>query len=167
MARSKKGRTYQITAARGAPRTFTVKAANEWQAAREAEHILREGGFDPGRAGSLMQIKEDGDDPLTWTYAMDAASNLIDIASHPTHAMNPVESGRGDHPIAPDHQFRCIYCGALNQTERAAAFCSGHWRKPPEVSDRSGRASRLGTGRRLRAETGRSRTGKEESDDGR
>ncbi len=57
----------------------------------------------------------------------DKQGNLIDLASHATHAMNPIDRAFYDaeeweQPPAR-HLFKCMFCGALDGTTAAAASC--------------------------------------------
>lgn len=57
----------------------------------------------------------------------DKQGNVIDLASHATHAMNPIdrafyEAQEWELP-APRHAFRCMFCGALDDTAEAARSC--------------------------------------------
>ena len=57
----------------------------------------------------------------------DKLGNVIDVTSHPTHAMNPIDCNRyareeQQSPMAR-HRFRCMFCGALDQTNQSAAAC--------------------------------------------
>jgi len=59
----------------------------------------------------------------------DRLGNIIDTKSHRTHAMNPIDRNfyaaeEWDQPAA-QHEFRCMFCGALDQTSEAATPCSG------------------------------------------
>ncbi len=61
------------------------------------------------------------------TEARDKQGNRIDITSHATHAMNPIDRAFYDaeeweHPPAR-HVFRCMFCGVLDQSPEAAAPC--------------------------------------------
>jgi hypothetical protein len=46
---------------------------------------------------------------------------------HPTHAMNPIDRAfmRDDEQAEPPerYKFRCLFCGALDTTDEAAAPC--------------------------------------------
>jgi hypothetical protein len=57
----------------------------------------------------------------------DRLGNIIDTRSHLTHAMNPINRNfyaaeEWDQPAA-HHEFRCMFCGALDQTGEAVAPC--------------------------------------------
>ena len=57
----------------------------------------------------------------------DKLGNVIDLSSHPTHAMNPIdrafyEAEEFEQPAAR-HTFRCMFCGALDDTAEAIAPC--------------------------------------------
>jgi hypothetical protein len=52
---------------------------------------------------------------------------LIDPHSHKSHAMNPIDRGRyaaeDQEPPSERHFFRCMFCGAFDQSRRAAEPC--------------------------------------------
>jgi len=61
------------------------------------------------------------------TAVTDSQGNLIDVTSHSTHAMNPIDRAfyrreEWDEPAA-HHQFRCMFCGALDRTDKAVMPC--------------------------------------------
>ena len=53
--------------------------------------------------------------------------NVIDVASHPTHAMNTIDRQLyvdEEWPMpARRHRFKCMFCGALDRTDKASARC--------------------------------------------
>ena len=58
----------------------------------------------------------------------DSHGNVIDARSHRTHAMNPIDRGfyaaeEWEQPAA-HHKFCCMFCGAFDQTDKAASPCS-------------------------------------------
>jgi len=57
----------------------------------------------------------------------DLDGNWIDVTSNPTHAMNPIDRRfyeTEEWELPPRrHQFRCMFCSALDQTPKAAARC--------------------------------------------
>ena len=57
----------------------------------------------------------------------DQLGNLIDLSSHRTHAMNPIDRAfyaaeEFEQPPAR-HTFRCMFCGALDDSAEAAVPC--------------------------------------------
>ena len=57
----------------------------------------------------------------------DKLGNWIDVTSHSTHAMNPIDRTRFEDEDweFPDarHEFSCMFCGALDDTPKAKAPC--------------------------------------------
>jgi hypothetical protein len=65
----------------------------------------------------------------------DELGNLIDLSSHATHAMNPIDRAFDDavefEPPPARHVFKCMFCGALDDTAAAGAPCP--WGAPTDA----------------------------------
>ena len=97
-----------------------------------------------GRAVAAVMRDSNSEDPAEWERKdwlarvmcakssraaayIDTPPVLIDPHSHKSHNMHPIDRGHYAaedwEPPSERHFFKCMYCGALDQTCRAAALC--------------------------------------------